>query len=81
MTRYCNKRLEEWMEEILEPYVANNETSDPSEEMKRLLFLTKMEVAFLYDVTESEYEHIMKSQRLAFTELFGKGISNPLQHY
>ena len=79
VTRICNERLEDWMQTVLEPKIAKNETFDPTEEMLRLLFFMVMEVAFESDITEESEKQVRESLDLSFTELLTKDVTNPLR--
>ncbi len=80
MADICKQNLLSWMTNILDPCIAKNETFDPSEEMKRVIFLSIMEVAFEYkDTTYSEYETISGAIELCLREFGFKEVSNPLR--
>jgi cytochrome P450 len=59
-------QISKWIEERLEPAIANNVAIDPSHEMNRVAFKVIMEATFEYKATDKEFESYFHHLEISF---------------
>jgi cytochrome P450 len=73
--------VKDWINETLEPAIANNQSIDPSKEMNRITFKILLEAALEYVPTDKEYESIAHHIGVGMREIAVKNIRNPMRKY
>ena len=78
MTQVALEKTEEWIQEYLLKYIANNESFDIAHEIVCVVLIAIMETAFEYSMTREQVETLSNEIELALMEFALKTGSNPL---
>ena len=81
MNRIALSHVNKWIQETLEPSIANNEPIDPSHEMSRITFKVIVEATMEYMATDEDYESFVHHLELGMKEVIAKNVRNPLRKY
>lgn len=79
MATVCKRRIEAWVETVLEPTIESGGTIDPCREMLDVAFKIVCEVVFDYDATREECELFLDHGEVTAVEFGFKQMMNPLR--
>lgn len=79
MAAVCERRIETWIETVLNPTIESGGTMDPCREMLDVAFKIVCEVVFDYDATREECELFMMHGEVTAVEFGFKQMMNPLR--
>jgi cytochrome P450 len=74
-------QISKWIDEKLEPAIANNAAIDPSLEMTRITFKVITEAAFEYKATDKEFELFVHNTEVAFKHVMTPAVIVPFWKY
>lgn len=80
MTSIIETILEEWIQSVLNPSIAQQEPVDMAEEMQRLTIRIICMVGFEYELTKKQAELLLESLKISYLEYSVKANRNPLRN-